>query len=124
MYSQEAEDAITRNTPPIAGEGRKGMTLDDILIITSGEHLERQWRSRRLYRIQGWITSRANALGAPNPLMWVYSMEDYKGELTVTWRTSPFPADQEEFNLAWASADVGDGGGQVKHRMIDGESLA
>jgi len=95
------------------------MDIDDILIHTSGGSWERQHRTRRLYRVQGWITAKADERDDMNPLERVYSMEDDKGTLVVTWRSEPLPEEREDVESAWLNAEVGDGSSNVRHVIFE-----
>lgn len=98
------------------------MDIDNILIYTSGGSLERHHRTRRLYRVQGYITARAAGHGDANPLRSIYSMEDDKGNLTVTWKAEPLPGEREDIESAWLNAEVGDGSSNVRHVILGEES--
>jgi len=71
----------------------------------------------RLERVLGYICALAEQSKNNTLFSKIKSMYDYKGKLTVTWKTAPTLKEENIILKAWESP-IGDGGGEVVH-VID-----
>lgn len=87
------------------------MYLEDIKLCRNGKHRV----NGRLERVIGYVQALADYYGYAAMLDKVLVMDDYKGDLMVTWQTEPTLCEMKIFKIAWESR-IGDGGGGIKHR--------
>ncbi len=90
----------------------------------SGDHIElisttekdKDGRIERLNRVLGYAAALADAQNNKLVFVKVVSLEDSRGNLTVTWNRKPTEAEKNIFLKSWESR-VGDGGDSVLHKV-------
>jgi hypothetical protein len=90
-----------------------GDPLDRIEVTANRGDTDEPWRLVRLHKVLGYIAALSDDIGY-DVLARIAAVRDHKGDLTVTWLTSPSDPEKAIVAKAWGSR-VGDGGGNVEH---------
>lgn len=76
------------------------------------------WRIYRIQRIVGYAQALAELDNNEDYCSKIDSFDDYKGDMTVTWKTEPTEKEKDYLQKAWASVVAGFEGNLIEHEMI------
>lgn len=76
-----------------------------------------QWRIYRIQRIVGYAQALAELDNNEDYCNKIESIFDYKGSLTITWKTEPSANEQDYLQKAWASVVAGYEGNLIEHEI-------
>ena len=93
----------------------------DIEIDGSRTNEDQYWRINRVHRIVGYAQALADNDNNEDFYKKIKSIYDYKGTLTVEWKSNPSESEEEYLQKAWESIVTDYEGNQIEHIVELGE---
>jgi hypothetical protein len=88
-----------------------------ISIDASRAKEDQQWRILRIYMIIGYAQAFADLDNNSDFYNKIESINDYKGSLTITWKTEPSDNEKDYLQKAWRSIVTDYEGNLIEHKI-------